>query len=70
MSRSFATEPYYFTTAGNHAGGSGYWTVMAIDAAEAREKMHTYFGVKWAFQYDDLDLIHPLDQEKHHGTIN
>lgn len=62
-------KPYYFTTASNHPGGSGYWEVYADNATDARVKMHHYFESKWAFQYEQLDHVHEYDRAKKHGII-
>lgn len=37
--------------------------VSAPDASVARERMAENFGVKWSFQYDDIEKVHPLDRE-------
>lgn len=58
-------KEFYFTTAANHPGGSGYWVVWAMNATAAREKMFTFFGPRWAFEYASLDDIHPDDRHRH-----
>lgn len=58
-------KSWFFTTASNHPLGSGYWEVRAEDRAQAREIMVREKGIKWAFQYDDVNQIHHLDQKKH-----
>ena len=62
-------KSYYFTTGSGQPGGSGYWEVKAKDADTALEKMVTYFDLRWAFQYSNLNMIHELDREKCHGVI-
>lgn len=40
----------------------GYVEVNALDADDARRKMIGVFGKTWAFQYDSIEEIHPLDR--------
>lgn len=56
---------FYFTMArGHHPSAPGYVEVQAPDASAARERMHAAYGFKWAFQYDELELVHELDRRK------
>jgi hypothetical protein len=54
-------EKWYFTLSDNQ-GGPGCVEVAANNFSEARNKMVENYGIKWAFQYDSIDKVHPLDQ--------
>ena len=54
-------KKWYFTLSDNQ-GGPGCIAAHANDFHEARNKMVENFGIRWAFQYDSLDKVHPLDQ--------
>lgn len=62
-------KSFFFTTAPNHPGGSGYWEVLANNASEAREIMWREKGAQWAFQYTELEQVHKLDR-KCHGVLS
>lgn len=62
-------KEFYVTTATNHPGGAGYWKVRARDRDECREVAFKNLGAKWAFDYERLEDIHPLDRERCHGTL-
>lgn len=62
-------KTFYVTTAANHPGGAGYWEVTARDREEAREVAFRNLGPKWAFDYENLEDIHPLDRARCHGGL-
>lgn len=57
---------YYATLSDNQSFngkcGPGYVEIHAENIMEAREKIHNATDRRWAFMYDSLDKIHPLDQ--------
>jgi hypothetical protein len=55
-------KSWYFTLAHNQ-GGPGCVEVKAESYSVARRKMILARGVKWAFQYETLDKVHPLDRQ-------
>jgi hypothetical protein len=55
-------KPFYFTLSMNQ-GGPGCIEVIAENSIEARKKMLEEYGNNWAFQYDDIFDVHPLDRE-------
>jgi hypothetical protein len=52
---------YYVTLAANH-GGPGCVEVTASDYETARQLTFEILGRKWAFIYESLEDVHPLDQ--------
>lgn len=63
-------KTFYVTTSSSMPGGSGYWEIRAADADEARALAHKKIPEgRWAFLYDDLESVHPLDR-KRHGVIS
>lgn len=57
-------KDFFFTvTKSQYSNGPGYIVIEANDNSEAREKMYNLFGTRWAFQYDDITLIHKLDMK-------
>lgn len=52
---------HHFPDKGEHLSG-GMVVVEAPDKDVAREIMTNAFGMKWAFQYDDLEQVHPADR--------
>jgi hypothetical protein len=55
-------KKWYFTLNANQ-GGPGCVEVYATEFWDARKKMVKEFGIKWAFQYDSIDKVYPLDQQ-------
>jgi hypothetical protein len=55
-------EDFFFTLATAH-GGPGCVKITATDYETARNIMFEHYNNKWAFQYESLDDVHPLDQE-------
>lgn len=62
---------FYFTLAQNHirqhfpdsTASGGCVKITALNAADAREEMNTQYGPRWAFQYDDISLVHEADRQ-------
>ena len=55
----------YFITFGigqEHA--NHYVRITAEHELDARKVMHSKYGDKWAFSYDDIDNIHKLDRNQ------
>lgn len=48
----------------NTPNGGGYVEVTARDWEECMRIVGNLLGVAWAFQYDALDRIHPLDRTR------
>jgi hypothetical protein len=55
-------KSWYFTLAHNH-GGPGCVEVKAESYSVARTKMIKARGEKWAFQYETIEKVHPLDRQ-------
>jgi hypothetical protein len=56
------TKYWYFTLAENQ-GGPGCVKVAGSDYGHAGERMCAAYGLNWAFQYESLEKVHPLDRE-------
>jgi hypothetical protein len=55
-------KTYYFTLSQSQ-GGPGCVEVHAADWHSAREVMVQEHGPRFAFQYESLEEVHPLDRE-------
>lgn len=61
---------YYFTMARNQIvhhfpesdARGGCVKVTALDEGHARKAMTEKYGMKWSFQYDDLEKVHEADR--------
>jgi uncharacterized cupin superfamily protein len=57
---------YYATISSNQdfKGNPGYGCVEihAENEGQARELIHAATNGRWAFMYDDLEKVHPLDR--------
>lgn len=52
---------WYFTLASNQ-GGPGCVKVAGTTWDHARARMINAYGLSWAFQYNCLEDVHPLDR--------
>jgi hypothetical protein len=61
-------KTFYATLSDNHnfngKPGGGYVEIKAENIMEAREKIHQATDGRWAFMYDALEKVHPLDRIK------
>lgn len=55
-------KSWFFTLAANQ-GGPACVEVWAHNAISARDKMVQVRSLSWAFQYESLDKVHPLDRK-------
>lgn len=62
MTSDHVMGKWYFTLARSQ-GGPGCVEVEARDYQDARTIMFKVWGDKWAFQYDSIDEVHPVDRK-------
>lgn len=61
---------FYFTMTADQAERNGlracvgYVEVEATDASDARQKMWNEYEGVWAFQYAELESVHPADRTR------
>ena len=55
---------FFITTSANQPTGAGYFEVHEDDSEKARKLVFELIGPQWAFMYNSLEDVHPLDRIK------
>lgn len=58
-------KSFFVTIASNQPYGRGYFEVIASSRNCARDATFGAIGSKWAFMYDSLEEVDPLDRIRH-----